>query len=149
PSPVAFVGYRLTMDTLLRSGVAVKAQFAGNQEGAMAQLKARRVAAAGVNSQLMKAFARRENLQYRVLWASEPYHNLPVSALPAVPAHTVRAVREALVGMAQDPHGMRILAAGAALTQEEPPYGFAAATDADYDNVRRFYKTTLVKAETK
>lgn len=149
PSLSAFLGYRVPMDALLRRGTTVHARFAGNQEGAMAQLKAGSVPAAGVNSQVMRDFARRENVRYRVLWSSEPFHNLPVSVLPAVPAPVARAVRDALVAMALDPEGMRVLEASASLIHEEAPLGFVAATDRDYDNLRRFHRTTLVKVDAK
>src|SRR5262245_7150015 len=57
PHAAAFFGYHLPMDALLRKGVQVKAHFAGTQEGAMTQLKAGRVVAAGVNAEVMRAFA--------------------------------------------------------------------------------------------
>ena len=37
----------------------------------MGQLKAGRVVAAGVNAEVMRAFAQRENLAYRTLWSSK------------------------------------------------------------------------------
>ena len=58
PSPVAFVGYHVPMDALIRNGVHVKRVFAGNQEGAMGQLTSGRVAAAAVNSEVMRDFAK-------------------------------------------------------------------------------------------
>lgn len=145
PSKVAFVGYHVPMDALLRAGVQVKPLFAGNQEGAMGQLKTRRVPAAGVNSQIMRDYAEREGYQYRVLWTSEPYLNIPVSAHPSVPATKVKAVQQALVAMSSDPEGAKILAASAELIKQKPPYGFIAAMDRDFDNYRRFYRKTLVK----
>jgi phosphonate transport system substrate-binding protein len=135
------------MDALLRKGIGVAPQFAGNQEGAMAQLKSQRVVAAGVNSQLMRDFAQRENLAYRVLWSSEPFHNLPVSALPRVPAAATAAVRDALVAMADDPEGARVLAASADLVKQAPPLGFVVSADRDYENMRRFYRSSLVKSQ--
>lgn len=41
--------------------------FAGNQEGAVGQLKAGRVMAASMNSPIMREYGLRENLKYRVL----------------------------------------------------------------------------------
>lgn len=144
PSKAAFVGYHVPMDALLRREIGVRPQFAGNQEGAIAQLKSGRVVAAGVNSQVMRDFARRENVDYRVLWSSEPYHNLPVSALPAVPARVQNAVRNALVAMSGDDEGNAVLAASAALITQEPPLGFVASADKDYENLRRFYRDARV-----
>lgn len=147
PSQVAFVGYYVPMDALLRAGISVKPLFAGNQEGAMGQLKAGRVVAAGVNSQIMRDFANREQVEYRVLWSSEKYLNIPISVHPSVPKEKVAKVRQALIHMAADPEGARILAASAELVKQKPPYGFVAAEDAEFDNVRRFYRTSRVKGE--
>lgn len=145
PSKVAFVGFYVPMDALLRAGIRVKPIFAGNQEGAMGQLKAGRVVAAGVNSQIMRDFAIRENVGYRALWSSEKYLNIPISAHPSVPKEKVDKVRKAFGGMADDPEGAKILAASAELVKQKPPYGFVAANDKEFDNVRRFYRNSLVK----
>jgi hypothetical protein len=40
-----------------------------------------------------------------------------------------------------------VLAESAALTREEPPFGFVAATDADYTNLRRSYLATRLTAD--
>ncbi len=145
PSLAAFVGYAVPMNALHQAGVMVKPVFAGNQEGIMGQLKTGRVMAAGVNSQVMRDFALREGIKYRVLWSSESYLNLPVSAHPALPHDVVAAVRNAFLGMARDPEGLKILEASAALIKQKAPLGFVAAQDREYENYRKYYKTTLVK----
>lgn len=145
PSPAAFVGYAVPMNALLQEGISVKPVFAGNQEGIMGQLKAGRVVAAGVNSRVMSNYARRENVQYRVLWRSEEYLNLPLAAHPRVPGPVVAAVRQAVIGMDKDSEGKKILESSAALIRQKPPYGFVAADDKEYDNYRDYYKNTLVK----
>lgn len=145
PSAAAFVGYAVPMNALLQAGVNVKPVFAGNQEGIMGQLKAGRVLAAGVNSQVMRDYAQRENVKYRVLWRSEEYQNLPLAAHPRVPAAVMAAVRQAVVGMDKDPEGKKILESVAVLIKQKPPYGFVAADDKEYDNYRDYYKNTLVK----
>jgi phosphonate transport system substrate-binding protein len=147
PHAAAFLGYHLPMDALLRKGIHVKSHFAGNQEGAMGQLKAGRVVAAGVNAEVMKAFAKRENVAYRVLWTSEKYLTLALSALPSVPPGKVKAVREAFLQMANDPEGGKVLESSAAVLQQASPLRFIAAKDAEFDNMRRFYRTALVKVE--
>jgi phosphonate transport system substrate-binding protein len=144
PSTVAFVGYHVPMDALLHAGIQVKPLFAGNQEGAMGQLVSGRAQAAGVNSEIARDFALRHKVAYRVLWNSEEYLNIPISAHPIIPKVKVQAVREALLQMADDPEGLKILAASAALIQKNPPYGFVAASNTDFDNTRRFYKNSLV-----
>ena len=145
PHAAAFLGYHLPMDALLRKNIQVKWHFAGTQEGAMTQLKTGRVVAAGVNSAVMQAWAQRENVAYRTLWSSEKYLNLALSALPRVPADKVKAVREAFLGMADDPEGAKVLAASADVLKQGAPLRFIAAKDSEFDNIRRFYKTTLVK----
>lgn len=145
PSLAAIVGYAFPMNALLHAGVTVKPVFAGNQEGIMGQLKAGRVIAAGVNSEVMREFGLRENVRYRVLWSSEEYLNLPISAHPSVPKEKVKAIREALLNMAKDPEGLKILEASATLIKQKPPFGFVPAEDREYENYRHYYKTTLVK----
>jgi phosphonate transport system substrate-binding protein len=47
--------------------------------------------------------------------------------------------------MARDPVGLKVLEAGAELLKSSGELGFVAADDRDYDNYRKFYKTTRVK----
>lgn len=145
PSRAAFVGYYVPMDALLRAGVRVLPLFAGNQEGAMGQLKSGRVLAAAVNSQVMRDYGERERFVYRVVWSSEPFLNIPISAHPSIPPDKVRAVRAALVAMADDRDGAKILSASADLVKQKPPHGFVAAGDRDFENYRRFFRNALVK----
>lgn len=145
PSVEAFVGYQVPMDALLRAGVSVHPVFAGNQEGAMGQLRVGAVAAAAVNAKVMADYASRENLQYRVVWQSEPYLDLAVMVHPRVPKRDAEAVRAALVGMREDPEGRRVLEESAAVIRQQSPPGFETAENRDYDNYRRFFRTTLVK----
>ena len=146
-SPDAFAAYWLPMDALLKAKVNVKPVFTANQEAALAQLKLGTVAAAGVNDQIVKRYARREGFEYRLLWNSERYSDLCIMASPKVPDARVAAVRDALVGMAADPEGRRILESGANLLKMTSMHvGFVTATDREYDNYRTFYKNTRVKA---
>jgi phosphonate transport system substrate-binding protein len=144
-TPDGFTGYWLPMDALLRSKVDVKVVFTGNQEASSAQLRVNKVAAAGVNSSVMARYGRREGFEYRALWTSEVYQDLCIMANPKVPAEKVAAVRAALVGMASDPEGRQVLQAGAELLKSQGDLGFVAADDRNYDNYRKFYKTTQVK----
>lgn len=145
PHTAAFLGYHLPIDALRRMGIHVQPLFAGTQEGALGQLKAGRTIAAGVNAEVMQAFARREQIAYRVLWRSEEYLSLALSALPAIPDAKVKLVRDAFLHMADDPTGARVLAASAALIKQTSPIGFVAAHDSEFDNMRQFYRTTLVE----
>jgi phosphonate transport system substrate-binding protein len=143
-SPDGFTGYWLPMDALLRANVNIKVVFSGNQEASSAQLRLYKVAAAGVNSSVMARYGRRESFQYRALWTSEVYQDLCIMANPHLPANTVAAVRAALVDMVKDPQGHEILQAGADLLKSNSELGFVAASDREYDNYRKFYRTTKV-----
>jgi phosphonate transport system substrate-binding protein len=133
PSPDAFVGYAVPMVALRQAGVKVEAVFAGNQEGALAQLKARRVEAGAVNSKFLAQYAEREGVQFREVFVSQGYPDLAVIAHSRLPAATVEKVRQALLGMKRD------AAAAAILTRVGSP-GFEPATDRDYDGVRQVYR---------
>ncbi len=145
PSQAAFVGYAVPMDQLLREKIEVTPVFGGNQEGIMGQLKVGRVIAAGVNNQVMKAFAERERVRYRVLWESSPFNNLPIAAHPRVPAEVAEAVKTAINGMDGDPEGMKILEESALVIKQKPPLGFRASSQADYQSYLDFYANTLVQ----
>ncbi|MEI6556981.1 MAG: phosphate/phosphite/phosphonate ABC transporter substrate-binding protein [Rhodospirillaceae bacterium] len=139
PSPVAFVGYQVTGDALVKAGITVKPLFAGNQEGAMAQLKAGQAEAAAVNSAVMADFARREGLSYRVLWSSPPFLDIPIMAGPTVSDAVAGALRDALAGMAGDPEGQEVLNR-AARAGGIKPVSYVTATDADYQSYLTFYR---------
>jgi phosphonate transport system substrate-binding protein len=133
PSPDAFVGYAVPKVEFKRWGVRVEEVFAGNQEGALAQLKARRVEAAAVNSRFLAQYAERENLRFRQIFTSEAYPDLAVIAHPRLAPDVVEKVRRAFIGMKDDPNAAPILA-------RIKSRGFEPATDRDYDGVRRVYR---------
>jgi len=143
-SKAAFVGYWVPMDHLLRQKISVKPEFGGNQEGIIAQLKAARVAAIGVNSRSMRAYSEREGLSYRSLWQSQSFHEIPIAAHARVPESVSTAVQKAFVQMTQEAEGIKILTESAKIIQEKPPFGFQKASDTDYQNQLDFYRHTLV-----
>lgn len=145
PSREAFLGYSVPMNVLHKLGIKVQPMFAGNQEGAMAQLHVKSVEAAAVNSQVLDDYSRRENLRYRVLWLSEPFQDLPIMANPAVPVSQVDAVRQAFIGMASDPQGRAVLEEASAALNLTGPIGFVAANNTDYESYRLFHQQALAK----
>lgn len=140
PNKNGFTGYAAPMSALILARITVAPVFGGNQEGVMAQLRASQIPAAGVNSRVMQEYAVREDFKYRVLWTSEPYFDLPVAAHPRLPMKVVKAVRDALAGMATDARGLEILKASAAVIKQEKPWGFVPADDAEYRNQREVYR---------
>ena len=143
-SPDGFTGYWLPMDALLRAGLHIKVVFTGNQEASSAQLRLYKIAAAGVNSSVMARYGRRESFEYRALWTSEMYGDLCIMANPKMPPAKVAAVNAALIIMANDAEGRKILEAGADLLKSTSELGFVAADDREYDNYRKFFRTTKV-----
>lgn len=145
PSTAAFVAYAVPTDHLSKNGIEVTPVFGGNQEGVMAQLKTGTVAAAAVNSRIMRDYADRTNFHYRVLWSSQEFLNLPVAVHPRVPAHVMEKVRSIMDQMDETPDGLMILKASAEIIHQPPPFGFRQATDREYANYRNFYKNTVLK----
>lgn len=133
PSAEAFVAYAVPKVALNLAGIKAEEVFAGNQEGALAQLKARQVDAAAVNSRFLRQYAEREGLEYRELHASEPFHEIPVIAHARLPREQVEAIRRALLGMRHDEKAAELL-------RSLKFSGFEAAEERHYDNVRRIYR---------
>lgn len=141
----AFAGYTVPMDQLVRAGIEVKPVFGGSQEGIMGQLMAGSVIAAGVNGTVMRDYAARKNLRYRILWRSAEFPDLAISVHPRVPVAVTKAVQKAFAAMLGDPEGARVLEASAKLVMQPPPYGFSAATQHDYQSYIDFYRDCVFK----
>jgi phosphonate transport system substrate-binding protein len=133
PSADAFVGYAVPLLVLRQADVKFTEVFAGNQDGVLAQLKARRVDAGAVNSRFLRDYQARENVRFREIAVSAGYPDLAVIAHPRVPAATVEKVRQALVGLKKDPRA-------SALREQLKFRGFEPATDRDYEGVRLVYR---------
>lgn len=141
----AFAGYAVPMDKLLQEGIKVSPVFCGNQEGTMSQLKLGKVVSAGVNSDVMRSFAKRENMKYRVIWESRPYQNMPIAVNPRVPGKVADIVKNTIAAMADDPEGMAVLQKSADLIKQPPPLGFVPSNQDDYQAYTDFFRHMLVK----
>ncbi len=141
PGPEAFIAYKVPYAHLLGRGVDVKVVFGGNQNGALAQLFAGKVRAVGGNSQLIESYARRENRQFRVLWTSEPFHDLALMVSDKVPEQDAQAVARAFLTMHQDARGREILQQSAQKVGLPADAHFIPAGAADYAAYRRFYQS--------
>jgi len=133
PSREAFAAYAVPMVALRAAKVKVEEVLAGNQEGALAQLRARQVDAVAVNSHYLTQYAAQNTMPYREVFSSEGYAELPVIAHPRLPRAEVEAIQRALLAMKTDPK------AAAALEASGAP-GFDPATERDYDNARAIYR---------
>lgn len=132
PSADAFVAYAVPSVILSRLGVKEVEVFAGNQDGALAQLKFKRVDAAAVNSRFLKQYSEQQKVSFRVIHESEPYPDLAIVVHPRVAAEVTERLRSALVAMKKDPGAAELLV-------KAKSKGFESATDKDYEGVRRIY----------
>ena len=139
--PEALVAYKMPYAQLLSRNIPVRPVFAGNMDAALVQLFNRKVAAAGANSQLVEAYARRENKAFRVLWSSGPLHDLALMAAARVPEKDLRAVAKAFVGMHQDPRGRDILERASQLIGLTAEAYFIGSDGSEYGAYRDFYRS--------
>lgn len=133
PSRDAFAAYAVPRLALKSAGVTIEEVLAANQEGALAQLKARRVDAAAVNSRFLAQYEEREDVRFRTVFVSDEYPDLAVIVHSRIPAAVVERIQHALVKMKSDPAAAPVLARARS-------QGFDPATDRDYDGVRKVYR---------
>ena len=138
--PEAFVGYKVPYAYLLSKGIEVKAVFGGNQNAAIAQMFAGKAKATGSNSMLIEGYARRENKKFRILWTSEPYHDLALMASGKVPEKDLKAVAGAFLGMHKDARGREVLHKASQEVGLDADAYFIPASGSDYAAYRRFYQ---------
>jgi phosphonate transport system substrate-binding protein len=139
--PEAIIIYKVPYAYLMSQDITVRPVFAGNQDAAFAQLFSGKVAAAGGNSQLVDAYARREGKKFRVLWSSEPFQELALMVSDKVPEKDARAVASAFIDMAKDPRGREILRQVSKEVGLPADAYFIAASGADYAAYRRFFRS--------
>jgi phosphonate transport system substrate-binding protein len=140
PGPEALVAYKFSYAELLHRAVPVQVVFSGNMDGAFAQLSSGRAQAVGANSQLTEGWTRREGKALRVLWQSQPLHDLALMVSKHVPPADLRAVERAFLDMAKDPEGRKLLANAAELVKLPPDTSFVASDGSEYGAYRSFYQ---------
>jgi phosphonate transport system substrate-binding protein len=141
PGPEAFIAYKVPYAQLLSKVGDVKVVFAGNQNAALAQLFAGKVKAVGGNSQLIEGYAKRENKQFRVLWSSDPFHDLALMASGKVPEKDQKAIANTFLNMHKDPKGKEVLHQASLKVGLTTDAYFIAASASDYVSYRKFYQT--------
>lgn len=141
PGPEAVVAYKFPYAELHRRGVNVQVVFGGNMDGAFAQLLSGKAQAVGTQSQLSAGWSKRENVPLRVLWATEPLHDLALMASRKVPDKVMQALARAFVDMGKDPEGQRVLAAVSEVIKLPQLTRFIASNGSEYAPYRAFYQT--------
>lgn len=139
--PEALVGYKFPFAQLQSRNIDARAVFAGNMDAAFTQMYSGRVRAAGANSQLIEGFSKREGKPYRVLWSSEPLHDLALFVASSVPDRDAQAVTQAFIGMNSDPKGREILHRASQLVGLKSDAYFIASDGREYNAYRTFYRT--------
>ncbi len=139
--PEAFIIYKVPYAHLLSRNVDVKVVFAGNQNGAFAQLFAGKVLASGGNSQLVDGYSRREGKKFRVLWSSESFQDLALMVSGKVPEADARKVAAAFIDMVKDPKGRDILHQASKEVGLPNDAYFVPASGADYASYKRFFQS--------
>lgn len=140
PSVSSFAAYTLTKNALDQAAVHIQPQFVGNQEAALSNVQYGKAVAAGVNNVVLATYSQREKEQFRILYQSPVYFDIPVMANPRVPAATVNKVQAALANMAQDARGKQILLEASQYLKMDKPLRFIRANNQDYENYRVFYR---------
>ena len=141
PGPEGTVTYKFSYAHLLSQKIPVKVVFAGNMDGAFAQLASGKVKAVGTQSQLSAGWSKREGKAVRVLWESEPLNDLALMASRHVAAKDLAAVSKAFLEMGSDPQGQKVLALVSERVKLPPTTSFVPSTGADYTAYRNFYQT--------
>jgi phosphonate transport system substrate-binding protein len=144
PGPEALVAYKFSYAQMLQRKIPVEVVFAGNMDGAFAQLASGKAKAVGANSQLTEGWSKRENTPVRVLWQSEPLHDLALMASKKVSAANLQAVRQAFLDMGKDPVGKKILASASDLVKLPSGTTFVASNGSEYGTYRKFYQDAPV-----
>ena len=141
PGPEATVAYKFSYANLLNQKIPVQVVFAGNMDGAFAQLTSGKVKAVGTQSQISSGWSKREGKAVRSLWESEPLNDLALMASKNVVAKDLAAVSKAFLAMGRDPQGKKVLASASELVKLPPDTAFVPSTGADYSAYRNFYQT--------
>jgi phosphonate transport system substrate-binding protein len=141
PGHEATVAYKFSYANLLSQKIPVQVVFAGNMDGAFAQLASGKAKAVGTHTQLSSGWAKREGKAVRALWESEPLNDLALMSSKNVGAKDLAAVSKAFLEMGQDPAGQKVLASASELVKLPPTTTFVPSTGADYSAYRNFYQT--------
>lgn len=141
PGPEATLAYKVPYAHLLARRIPVKVVFGGNMDGAFGQLFSGKVKAVGTHSQLLAGYSTREGRKFRVLWTSEPFHDLALMASSRVPEADRRAVANAFIGMGADPRGREILRTVSKAVGMPTEAAFVASDGSEYGAYRRFFQT--------
>ena len=130
PAPTAFAASLITRAHLNRDGIKYRATFVSSHDSVYLSVAQRLFAAGGGIRHTFDNLASEVRGQLRILWTSKGYTPHAIAAHPRVPPEAMRRVTAALIGLHQDAATRKLL---------EPLgfNGFVAASDVEYDSVRK------------
>jgi phosphonate transport system substrate-binding protein len=134
-----FVGHVFPLMALREKGIRVIPKVVVSQEALIKLFKIGQTSAAVVNLNVLEKAMRHNDGNYRVLWRSELIPPLPIGVQNSVPLGVAEQVQTALLAMAKDPEGQKILAD----INRRMGYrllGWEAASDAEYMFAVRSYE---------
>lgn len=130
PAPAAFAASILTQLELEHRGINITAKFVALHESVYRIVAAGRLEAGGGMSRTFEAIPPDLRAQLRVLAETPTYTPHAFAAHPRVTPAVITRVRAAMVSLAADESGRRLLNLLAM------PMGFAAAENADWNDIR-------------
>jgi phosphonate transport system substrate-binding protein len=137
PAPAAFAASVLPRAHLTERGVAFESQYVSSHDSVYKTVAKGLYAAGGGVERTFNATDPGVRAQLRVLWRTPGYTPHAIAAHPRLPTEIIGSVRRAFVGLAASEQGRNALV-------PLKVTGFAAAKNADWDDVRALKITTTV-----
>lgn len=136
PAPAAFAATLLPSAHLRQLDVNFKPTYVASHDSVYRAVAIGLYPAGGGIERTLGNIDPEVRQRLRVLWRSPPFTPHAIAAHPDVPQEVVNSLQAAMVGMAMDPEGRKLLA-------ELGFKGIEAASDADWDDVRALHIEVL------
>jgi phosphonate transport system substrate-binding protein len=139
PSPLAFAASMLNQAELRRQGIDITARYVQSHDSVLRGVASGGFIAGGTIAKMLDDAEPALRRELRVLAKTGTYRSHPFAAHPRVPAGTVKKLRAAMLSLSQDESGRQLL-------EHIAFKGMEAATDKDYDDIRRLDMSRLIEA---
>lgn len=130
PAPAAFAASVLPRAKLSLDNITFSAKYVSSHDSVYLGVAKGLFPAGGGVKRTFNNTKPEVSEQLKILWASEAFTPHAIAAHPSVDNKVYQLVQQALVGMVNDPEGKALLAS------LKIKNGLAAATDAEWDDVR-------------
>lgn len=129
PAPAAFAASILTRSALIQNGVTFTPKYVSSHDSVYLNVAKGVFPAGGGIIRTFNNVAPNIREQLKVLWTSKGYTPHAIASHPRVKNSTVEKIQKALIGMAHNPNGQKLLRA-IKIT------GFEIGQDEEWDDVR-------------